>query len=237
MARCASLGGDRATERAWHASCCPRLRAIPSFSSEDALPQVSPPSVAGRRTPSRAGSGSSTQRGTCWQSRTPYWGLGRPAESSRGGRPGELLPAGEQSWVLWRWDEFPGRLWPTMLTQGASGWRTRGSAKMDASEKSCGRWSDTWRLLLTSPALFRLAAPVSSVFLTRTPSRRTAHTEGGRGPGGGGRFRSACFPSARPPVTPGQRCSCKRCGALPASPPECDGLEGRCCPLPPTSSC
>ena len=62
------------------------------------------------------------------------------------------LPRGSQSRVLWRRDEFPGCLWPIILTQGPSLWCTRCSAKMDASKKDSGRWC----LLLTFPKLFWL---------------------------------------------------------------------------------
>ena len=41
-------------------------------------------------------------------------------------------------------------------TQGPSWWRTHCSAKMDASKKDSGRWSDTWHLHLTFPELFGL---------------------------------------------------------------------------------
>ena len=39
-------------------------------------------------------------------------------------------------------DGSPGCLWPIILTQSPSWWLMHCSAKMDASEKDSGRWSD-----------------------------------------------------------------------------------------------
>ena len=49
-----------------------------------------------------------------------------------------------------------GCLWPIILTQSPSWWRTHRSAKMDASERDSGRWTDTRCPLLTFPELFLL---------------------------------------------------------------------------------
>ena len=46
-----------------------------------------------------------------------------------------------------------GGLWPIILIQSLSWWR---SAKMDASERDSGKWTDTRCLLLIFPELFRL---------------------------------------------------------------------------------
>ena len=52
------------------------------------------------------------------------------------------LPRGLQSWVLWWWD-FPGCLWPIILIQSLSWWCMHHSAKMDASKRDSGKWTDT----------------------------------------------------------------------------------------------
>ena len=64
------------------------------------------------------------------------------------------LPRGLQ--VLWWWDSFPGGLWPIILIQSLSWWRTHRPAKMDTSEKDSGKWTDKRCLLSTFPELFRL---------------------------------------------------------------------------------
>ena len=51
-------------------------------------------------------------------------------------------PCGSQSWVLWRWNELPGYLWPIILSRGPSWWCLHCSAKTDASEKDSGGWWD-----------------------------------------------------------------------------------------------
>ena len=79
-------------------------------------------------------------------------GKGTRVESSRVREPRRTaLPRGSQSWVLWWWDLFPGGLWPIILIQSLSWWRTHRSAKMDASERDSGKWTDTWCFLLTFP--------------------------------------------------------------------------------------
>ena len=50
----------------------------------------------------------------------------------------------------------PGWLWPIILIQRLSWWHTHRSAKMDASERDSGKWTDTRCLLSTFPELFRL---------------------------------------------------------------------------------
>ena len=40
-----------------------------------------------------------------------------------------------------------GGLWPIILVQRLSWWRTHRSAKMDASERDSGKWTDTRCLL------------------------------------------------------------------------------------------
>ena len=47
------------------------------------------------------------------------------------------------------------------LTQSPSWWHMPCSAKMDASEKDSGRWSDTWCLLMTFPELVWLVVAYS----------------------------------------------------------------------------
>ena len=49
-----------------------------------------------------------------------------------------------------------GCLWPIILTQSPSWWHTHCPAKMEASDKDSGKWSDMWCLLLTCPELFQL---------------------------------------------------------------------------------
>ena len=86
-----------------------------------------------------------------------WLGRGAQAESSPGREPRRTaLPRGSQSRVLWWWDSFLDCLWPIVLIQSSSWWCMHGLAKMDASEKDSGRWSDTWCLLLTFPKLFLL---------------------------------------------------------------------------------
>ena len=101
-------------------------------------------------------------------------GKGTRVGSSRVREPRRTaLPHGSQSRVLWWWD----CLWPIILTQSPSWWCMHCSAKMDASKKDSGRWSNTWCLLLTFPELFLLVVNYSA-FLTRTSSRKTAHANG-----------------------------------------------------------
>ena len=47
-------------------------------------------------------------------------------------------------------------LWPIILIQSLSWWCTHRSAKMDASERDSGKWTDTRCLLSTFPKLLRL---------------------------------------------------------------------------------
>ena len=49
---------------------------------------------------------------------------------------------------------FASGLWPIILIQSLSWWRTHRSAKMDASERDSGKWMDTRCLPLTFPELF-----------------------------------------------------------------------------------
>ena len=44
----------------------------------------------------------------------------------------------------------------SLANHSESWWHMHLSAKMDASEKDSGRWSDVWCLLLTFPELFQL---------------------------------------------------------------------------------
>ena len=94
---------------------------------------------------------------TCADKARDFIGKGTRAESRRLREPRRTaLPRGSHSWVLWWWNWFPGGLWPIILIQSLSWWRTHGSAKMDASERDSGKWTDTRCLLLTVPKLFRL---------------------------------------------------------------------------------
>ena len=84
-------------------------------------------------------------------------GKGIRVESSRVREPRRTaLLRSSQSQVLWGWDYFSGSLWPIILIQSLSWWRTHRSAKMDASERDSGKWTDTRCLLSTFPELFRL---------------------------------------------------------------------------------
>ena len=47
-------------------------------------------------------------------------------------------------------------LWPIILIQSLSWWRTHHSANMDASERDSGKWTDKQGLFSTFPELFRL---------------------------------------------------------------------------------
>ena len=49
-----------------------------------------------------------------------------------------------------------GGLWPVILIQSLSWWRTHRSAKMGASERDSGKWMDMRCLLSTFPELFQL---------------------------------------------------------------------------------
>ena len=49
-----------------------------------------------------------------------------------------------------------GWLWPIILIQTLSWWRTHRSAKMDASERESGKLTDRQGLFSTFPELFRL---------------------------------------------------------------------------------
>ena len=83
-------------------------------------------------------------------------GKGTRVESRRVREPrSAVLSCGLQSWVLLWWG-FPGCLWPIILIQSLSWWHTHLSAKMDASERDFGKWTDTRCHLLTFPELFRL---------------------------------------------------------------------------------
>ena len=84
-------------------------------------------------------------------------GRGAQTQSSRVREPRRTaLPRGSQSRVLWWWDLFQGGLWPIILIQSLSWWRTHRSAKMDASERDSGKWTDMRCLLSTFPELFWL---------------------------------------------------------------------------------
>ena len=56
-----------------------------------------------------------------------------------------------------------------------SWWYMPCSAKMDASEKDSGKWSDLWCLLLPFPNSSGWWWLISSVFLTRTSCYKTTH--------------------------------------------------------------
>ena len=49
-----------------------------------------------------------------------------------------------------------GWLWPIILIQSLPWWCTNHSAKMDASERDSGKWTDRQGLFSTFPELFRL---------------------------------------------------------------------------------
>ena len=105
-------------------------------------------------------------------------GKGTRVESSRGREPRRTaLLHGLQSRVLWRWEQFPGGLWPIILIQGLSWQHTHPSAKMDAREKDSGKWTDLRCLLSTFPELFPLVVAYS-VFLIRISCHKTTHANG-----------------------------------------------------------
>ena len=68
-------------------------------------------------------------------------------------------------------------LWPIILIQSPSWWCMPCSAKMDASEKDSGRWSNMWCLLLTFPNSPDWWWLISSVFLPGTSCGKTAHAK------------------------------------------------------------
>ena len=108
-----------------------------------------------------------------------FIGKGRPGGEQEVREPRRAaLPRGSQSRVLRWWDESPGGLWPIILTQSLSWWPTHRSAKMDASERDSGKWTDRRCLLLTFPDLFRLVVVTTSVFLIRISCPKTAHAHG-----------------------------------------------------------
>ena len=75
-----------------------------------------------------------------WQSKRLYWEGSSWAESRRVREPrSTALIRGLQSQVLWRWDSFPGCLWPIILTQSLSWWHIHCSAEMDSSKKDSER--------------------------------------------------------------------------------------------------
>ena len=75
-------------------------------------------------------------------------GKGTRVESSRVREPRRTaLPRGSQSRVLWWRDSFPGGLWPIILIQSLSWWCMHRLAKMDASKRDSGKWTDIWCLL------------------------------------------------------------------------------------------
>ena len=65
-----------------------------------------------------------------------------------------------------------------ILIQSLSRWHTHRSAKMDASERDSGKWTDTRCLLSTFPELFRLVVAYSCVFLIRISCHKTTHANG-----------------------------------------------------------
>ena len=69
-----------------------------------------------------------------------FTGKGCPGREQEGeGTRRTVLSHASQSWILQRWDQFLGCLWPVVLTQSPSWWSIHCSAKMDTSEKDSGR--------------------------------------------------------------------------------------------------
>ena len=92
---------------------------------------------------------------TCWQSKRFYWERA-PGWRAVGKGTHENCSAAWLTVSGFMVMGLPGGLWPIILIQSLSWWCTHRSAKMDASERDSGKWTDTWRLLLTFPELFRL---------------------------------------------------------------------------------
>ena len=68
--------------------------------------------------------------------------------------------------------------WPIILIQCLSWWRRHHSAKMDASERDSGKWTDMGCLLLTFPNSSDWWWLISSLFLTRISCHKTTHANG-----------------------------------------------------------
>ena len=93
---------------------------------------------------------------TYWQSKRFYWERA-PGWRAVGKGTQENCPA---AWLavlgFMVMGLVSGWLWPIILIQSLSWWHTHHSAKMDASKRDSGKWTDTQCLLSTFPELFRL---------------------------------------------------------------------------------
>ena len=85
--------------------------------------------------------------------------------------------------------------WAIILIQSLSWWHTHGSAKIDASKRDSGKWTDTQCLLFdlsrTLPFGGGLLVPYS---LSGPPVIKHLMQMVTMVPGQGGRFQSGCFP-------------------------------------------
>ena len=96
------------------------------------------------------------RRHMCWQSKRFYWERAPGWRAGGWGYPGELLC--HVACSLWFYCD--GISFQVVFGQSfwlsPSWWHRHCSAKMDASERDSGKWTDTWCLLLASPELFWL---------------------------------------------------------------------------------
>ena len=74
-----------------------------------------------------------------------------------------------------------GWLWPIILIQSLPWLRTHRSAKMDASERDSGKWTDRQGLLSTFPNSSGWWWLISSGFLIRISCHKTTHADGDYG--------------------------------------------------------
>ena len=120
------------------------------------------------------------RRYICWQGERLYWeGALGGGQQGKGAQEDCRVTSLEVSgfMVMRLVSGFP---LANHLTQNPSWWHMHCSAKMDASEKDSGRWSDTPCLLLTFPEFFRLLV-ACFVFLARTSCCKITHANGYHG--------------------------------------------------------
>ena len=114
----------------------------------------------------------------CWQSKRFYW-VGRSGGEQEGEGTQEncsvtwLAASGFMVMGL-----VSGWLWPIILIQSLSWWRMHRSAKMDASERDSGKWTDTRCLLLTFPELFPLVVAYEFLCLIRISCHKIIDANG-----------------------------------------------------------
>ena len=86
-----------------------------------------------------------------------------------------------------------GWLWPIILIQSLSWWHTHCSAKMDASERDSGKWTER-SLLDLSQTLLAGGGLLVPYFLSGFPVIKQLRQMVTMVPGQGGPFQSVCFP-------------------------------------------